>query len=100
MKIAKPFTYSTDGVTERRAVLGSDPSLIPADLVPGLVRAGYLEEELPLQHRTLAETGDSIDPPSATGAYAIRRGGQGKYLVVDPDGANASEPMLRPRPPN
>lgn len=40
--ILKPFRYSVDGIAIRHAVPGGDASLVPAALVPGLVKEGFL----------------------------------------------------------
>ena len=81
LTILKPFPYSVDGITIRRAVPGGDASLIPAGLVPGLVREGFMGEapvappEKPAVPSVVPETDlpttASFDPATA-GEPALR----------------------------
>jgi hypothetical protein len=78
VSVLNPFHYSATGVDMAVAMRGSTLDLA-SDIVPGLVKAGYVE--------ILDE------PPEETGGYEMRHMGRSKYAVFLSGVRLTSEPL-------
>jgi hypothetical protein len=87
-EVLKSFPYSSDGIRVKTLEAGSVVK-IRDDLAHGLLEEGFIR---PASANAPPDTGKAA---GSSAPYTIRRAHQGKFVVVGPDGKDASIPMTK-----